>query len=72
MTDTLRRAVAHVEQLPPEQQDAIAEIIERELEEREWANLVATPKSQRFLRELAAQARREDAAGETLDLTDHS
>lgn len=70
MTDTLKRVMAQIEQLPPEQQDAIAEVIERELEEREWDVMVATPASQRFLQELAGEGRREDAAGETLELTD--
>lgn len=70
MTETLKRLVAQVELLPAEQQDAIAEVIERELEEREWDVIVATPASQRFLQELAAEGRREDAAGETLEITD--
>ena len=65
MTELLKRVVAKIEQLPPEQQDAIAAAMQRELEEREWDALVATPGSQRFLEELAAEARAEDAAGET-------
>lgn len=70
MTETLQRVMAQVEQLPPEQQDAIAEVIARELEEREWDALVAKPASQRFLARLAAEARREDAAGQTRPSTD--
>jgi hypothetical protein len=35
MTDSLRRAIEQVEQLPPESQDAIAEVIRREVEDRE-------------------------------------
>jgi hypothetical protein len=62
MTETLRRVVAQIEQLPPEQQDALAEIMFRELEEQEWDALVAKPGSQRFLARLATEARREDAA----------
>ena len=70
MTGRLRRMVAKVEQLSPEQQDAIAEVIQREIEEQEWATIVAKPGSQRFLAELAAEARREDAAGETRESGD--
>ena len=70
MTETLKRVVALIEQLPAEQQDALAEVHERELEEREWDALVATPQSQRLLARLAAEARQEDAAGETLPATD--
>lgn len=35
MTDSLRRAIEQVEQLPSESQDAIAEVIRREVEDRE-------------------------------------
>ena len=65
MTELLKRVVAEIEQLPPEQQDAIAAAMQRELEEREWDALVAKPGSQRFLEQLAAEARAENAAGET-------
>ena len=50
-----------------DEQDAIAEQLLRELEQREWAAIVAKSGSQRFLDQLAAEARREDAAGETRD-----
>ena len=70
MTETLRRVVALIEQLPAEQQDAIAAAMERELEEREWDALVASPDSQRFLARLAAEARQEDATGQTQPATD--
>ena len=70
MTELLRRVVAEVERLSPEQQDAIAEVIQRELEEREWEAIVANPGSHRFLERLAAEARREDAAGETREAGD--
>jgi hypothetical protein len=70
MTETLRLVVERVEQLPPEQQNAIAELIEQELEEREWDEMVAKPASQHLLEHLAAEARREDAAGNTWPSTD--
>jgi len=70
VTELLRRVVALIEQLPPEQQDAIAEILLRELEEWEWEAMVAKPASRRFLAHLAAEARREDAADLTQELID--
>jgi hypothetical protein len=57
--------VAQIEFLPPDQQDAIAEAMRRELEEREWDILLATPGSRRALTRLAAEARHEGAAGGT-------
>jgi hypothetical protein len=54
-----------VTRLSPERQDAMAEVIRRGVEEREWEAIVAKPGSQRFLEQLAAEARREDAAGQT-------
>lgn len=65
MTDLLRQVVAQIELLPPEEQDAITEGMQCALEEREWDALLAKPGSQRFLDELRAEARREDAAGKT-------
>lgn len=65
MTESLRAVVAEIELLPPEQRDAIAEATRRELEEREWDALLAKPGSRRVLARLAAEARSEDAAGET-------
>jgi hypothetical protein len=71
MTETLKQVLARVERLPAEQQDAIAEVIERELEEREWEELVGSPASQRFLEALADEARAEDAAGQTRPTADY-
>lgn len=71
MTELFKEAVAQIERLPAEQQDELAESIQLELEEREWDALVSSPESQRFLARLAAEARREDAAGETLEADDH-
>jgi hypothetical protein len=70
VTEALKRVVDQVEQLPPEEQDAIAELIERELADRKWEELYASPASDRFLERLEAEARREDAAGLTQDATD--
>lgn len=70
MTETLKKVVDQVKQLPPEVQDAIAEVIERELADRKWDALFASPASERFLDRLEAEARREDAAGLTQESTD--
>lgn len=56
--------IAQVEQLPEEAQRHIAALIQEELEEREWDTLVSTPGSQRFLAQLAAEARTLQAAGQ--------
>ena len=70
MIELLGRVVDELERLSPEQQAAIAEVIQRELEEREWDAIVAKPGSQRFLEHLAAEARRDEAAGETREAGD--
>ena len=69
MPELLKQVMARVELLPEQQQDTIAEAIERELEELEWDAIVGSPASQRFLDELAAEARREHAAGLTQEST---
>jgi hypothetical protein len=70
VTEALKRVVDQVEQLPPEEQDAIAELIERELADRKWEELLASPESDRYLARLQAEARREDASGLTQDSAD--
>jgi hypothetical protein len=70
MNKTLRQLIDRVEQLPPERQDVIAEMVELELEEAEWDLLVTSPASQRFLARLAEEARKEDAAGLTVESDD--
>jgi len=70
MTELLQRVVSEVELLDPEQQDAIAELIQQELEEREWDALVSSPASQAVLARMAADALRDDAAGETRESGD--
>lgn len=70
MTETLRRVFLEVEQLPAEEQEALAAAIELVLEEREWDALIAQPQSFAFLERLAAEARQEDAAGLAREATD--
>lgn len=64
MVEELRQAIEQVERLPEDAQRRIAALIQEELEEREWDRLVRTPESQRFLAQLAAEAREHEAAGE--------
>jgi hypothetical protein len=70
MTETLKRAVHQVEQLPPEEQDKIAAIIERELADRRWEALFASEASDRFLDRLESESQTQEAAGSTQDSTD--
>ena len=70
MTELLRQVVSEIEQLPPQEQDAIAKAIREGIEEREWDARVATPESQRFLERKAAEARAEHAAGKTREVID--
>jgi acetylornithine deacetylase/succinyl-diaminopimelate desuccinylase-like protein len=68
LTQSLERVIRRIEQLPASEQDALAESIERELEEREWEALLARPESAEFLGRLASEAREEHAAGRTESL----
>lgn len=61
MTELLSKAIAQLEQLTPAQQDALAELILLEIEEREWDALIAAPGSDRLLARLKAEAEGEVA-----------
>lgn len=67
MTDMLQRALARVQQLPEEQQDALAALILEEIEdEARWD--VAFARSPEILERLAAEAEEEDRQGKTKEL----
>ncbi|OKH34030.1 hypothetical protein NIES2101_39490 [Calothrix sp. HK-06] len=68
MTELLRRAIAEIEQLPNDQQDAIATRLLAELQdEKSWTSkFEATTNGQ--WDKLAAMVRQDIAAGETLPL----
>jgi hypothetical protein len=70
MTSLLAQVMAKVEQLSPEQQDALADVILLELEEREWYALVSAPGSARFLQQLKAEAEQEDRTGTAVTSND--
>ena len=68
MTELLQRAIAEIEKLPAEAQDAIATRILADLEdERAWAGRFAATTDENWNR-LAAKVRREIAAGDTATL----
>ena len=68
MTKLLRRAIAQIEKLPPDQQDAIAARFLAELQDEEkWeTRFVATTDEQ--WDQMAAMVRQEIASGETVPL----
>lgn len=72
MIDTLRQVIEQVEQLPPEEQAAIAAQFQRYLEEweaeRGWQERFSDPQALDSLDHLIEEAIAEDEAGETVDL----
>ncbi|MGD1903608.1 MAG: hypothetical protein ACFB9N_15355 [Geitlerinemataceae cyanobacterium] len=67
MTELLTLAIAKLQALPPDEQDAIATILLEELEdEREWDESFS--QSPGLLAQLAATAMAEHQAGETQEL----
>lgn len=72
MTEHLRRVLASLDQLGPDEQDALAATIEAKLAEFEdeatWKKLFADPRSEDVLLALAEEADAEDAAGGSRDL----
>ncbi len=63
MVDELREALDLLGQLPDEEQRQIAQIVLEEIEQREWDQLVSSPRSKAFLKRLIAEAK----AGEIED-----
>ncbi|WP_199247429.1 hypothetical protein [[Phormidium] sp. ETS-05] len=68
MTELLQQAIAQIQKLPPDQQDAIAARFLAELQdEQKWeASLAATTDDE--WEQMAAMVRQEIAAGETVPL----
>jgi hypothetical protein len=66
MTDLLQRGIAEIQQLPAEEQDAIAARILAELEdERAWAAQCAATTDDQWAR-MAADVQRDIDAGDTM------
>ena len=57
MVDELRRALDLLRQLPDDEQRHIAQLILEEVEQREWDELVGSPRSKAFLKRLIAEAK---------------
>jgi hypothetical protein len=64
MTNQLQRAIERLQQLPIEDQIAIAERILEEIDEREWDKITSKPHVQQAINELAEEAKQQEEAGE--------
>lgn len=64
MTRQLQQAIERLQQLPIEEQNAIAERILEAIDEQEWDRIVNTPHVQQAIIELAEEAKQQAAAGE--------
>ena len=68
MTELLRQAIAQIEKLPPNQQDAIAARFLAELQdEQKWETRFAATTDDQW-DQMAARVRQEIASGETVPL----
>jgi hypothetical protein len=69
MIDHLRQIIPQIEQLPAEQQESYAEILQSTLEaDREWDTLFSDPRSEDVLDDLIAQAKQEVRQGKVLSI----
>ncbi len=57
MVEELRQALDVLGQLPEEEQRQIAQLVLEEIEQRQWDELVSSPRSKAFLKRLIAEAR---------------
>ena len=69
MVEELRRALDVLEQLPEAEQRKIARIVFDEIEQREWDELVSSPRSKAFLRRLITEAKQGDIEDGGLELS---
>lgn len=70
-TELLKQVWTQIEALPPVEQDAFAERMQRELEalsDRAWDDLLATPASRRLLERLVTEARDDYQTGKTIEV----
>lgn len=69
MIDRLKQAFSQAEQLSPEEQEVLAELLLQEMKASErWNSLFADPRSQVLLGRLVDEALAEDEAGETEEI----
>ncbi len=64
MNERLRAVVDRVEKLPDADQEALAELLEEEMEEREWEALTRRPGAHAFHDQLRAELREAEERGE--------
>ncbi|MGZ3582779.1 MAG: hypothetical protein ACXVCX_11090 [Ktedonobacterales bacterium] len=57
MIKELRQALEVLERLPEKEQHHIAQLVLEEIEQREWDELVSSPRSKEFLKRLIAEAK---------------
>jgi DnaJ-domain-containing protein 1 len=57
MVEELRQALDVLGQLPEEEQRQIAQLVLEEIEQRQWDELVSSPRSKAFLKRLIAEAK---------------
>jgi hypothetical protein len=70
MTELLQQAIAQIQQLPPDQQDAIASRFLAELQdEQKWESRFAATTDEQW-DQMVAMVRQEIAAGETVPLSE--
>jgi hypothetical protein len=70
MTELLQQAIAQIQQLPPDQQDAIASRFLAELQdEQKWESRFAATTDDQW-DQMAAMVRQEIASGETTPLSE--
>lgn len=73
MIKSLEEAFKEVAQLPEDEQQHIAEVIQQEIAaEKRWQTLFHDPRSERVLESLVAEALAAEAAGETEEITGDS
>lgn len=68
MNDRLRAVIDRAEQLPDADQEALARLLEEELEEREWEALTRRPGAHAFHEELRAELREAEERGEVEEI----
>ncbi len=68
MVEELREALDLLGQLPEEQQRHIAHLVLEEIEQREWDELVSSPRSKAFLKHLIAEAKQGEVEEGGLEL----
>ena len=68
MVEELRQALDALGRLPEEEQCQIAQLVLVEIEQRQWDELVSSPRSKAFLKRLIAEAKEEEIEDGGLEL----